>query len=157
MDFGKLLYCRAKDAKTGAWVTGYYYEQPVMGCIGPAPAPLSFIIARDPNAVADWNMPVPVKHVLVDPKTVGLHTGVTVADDLPLFTDDFVQSGCFLGRVTIFQYPTGQWLPCILWYKGKKLVGRQFLADAGYNFDKLQLVGNIWDKIYTNTNRETEK
>lgn len=44
MEFGRLLYCRAKDAKTGAWVTGYYYEQPVVGCIGPIPDPLHFIM-----------------------------------------------------------------------------------------------------------------
>lgn len=145
MEFGRLLYCRAKDAKTGAWVTGYYYEQPVVGCIGPIPDPLHFIITRDWKAVADWNMPVPVKHVLVDSKTVGLDTGITVAGDSPLFTDDLVQCGVFTGRVIIQHYPAGHWLPYILWHKDGKLVSGQPLADAECDFDRLELIGNIWD------------
>lgn len=145
MDFGTLLLCKAKALKGGEWATGYFYEQPIMTCIGTGPEPTAYIITRDPNACADWNMPIPLRHVPVDSKTIGLSTGAHDKEGSLLFTGDIVQWGVFLGRIAIKLSPAGYWQPYFYWYKENKLVSEQPFSQVGYDFCTLRLVGNVWD------------
>ena len=47
------LLCKAQRVDTKEWITGYYFEQPIMACLGPTPDPLCFLMVRDPNYLPD--------------------------------------------------------------------------------------------------------
>lgn len=146
--FSERLLCKAKSKAGKCWVTGFYYEQPIMNCLGPTPEPLVYLITCDETKCADWGFPQPLKQVLVERATVCLSTGLYSKEGRLLFDGDIVKSNieAFHGRIMVKSNHFGIWGFYILWHKDGKLVSEQCLLDYwDSNACELSFIGNVFD------------
>lgn len=117
-DISEKLLCKAQRLDTKEWVTGYYFEQPVMACIGPAPEPLCYLMVRDPSYLPDWGLPFNMKAVPVDNNTVCMSAGIYAMGGELLFEGDIVKTadGICTGEIRLEDQADGSRKVTVHWF-----------------------------------------
>ena len=112
------LLCKAQRVDTKEWITGYYFEQPIMACLGPTPDPLCFLMVRDPNYLPDCGLPFNMKAILVDNNTVRMSAGIYAVGGELLFEGDAVKTadGVCTGEIVLEDQPDGSRKVTVHWF-----------------------------------------